>query len=35
VECLASVLFNKNSTIQVLFDANTGAVLKVDKEAAE
>jgi hypothetical protein len=31
-EYLASVLFNKTSTIKVKFDPNTGAVLKVDKE---
>ena len=32
VEYLAPVLFNKNSTTTVLFDTNTGGVLKVDRE---
>jgi hypothetical protein len=32
VEYLASVLFNKNSTIKVSFDSNTGAILKIDRE---
>lgn len=32
VEYLAPVLFNKNSTIKVLFDPETGALLKVDRE---
>lgn len=31
-EYLAPVLFNKNSTIKVLFDTTTGGLLKVDKE---
>lgn len=31
VEYLAPVLFNKNSTIKVLFDANTGGLIKVDR----
>lgn len=31
VEYLAPVLFNKNSTTQVLFDTATGALLKVDR----
>ena len=30
-EYLAPVLFNKNSTIKVLFDVATGALLKVDR----
>jgi hypothetical protein len=32
VEYLANVLFNKNSTIKVSFDSNTGALLKVDRD---
>lgn len=32
VEYLAPVLFNKNSTIKVLFDTATGGLLKVDRE---
>ncbi len=32
VEYLAPVLFNKNSTIKVLFNPDTGALVKVDKE---
>ena len=32
VEYLAPVLFNKNSTIKVYFDPNTGGLLKVDRE---
>lgn len=32
VEFLAPVLFNKNSTIKVLFDPTTGALIKVDRE---
>ena len=32
VEYLAPVLLNKNSTIKVLFDPETGALLKVDRE---
>lgn len=32
VEYLAPVLFNKNSTIKVLFDTETGGLLKVDRE---
>ena len=31
VEYLAPVLFNKNSVIKVLFDTNTGALVKVDR----
>lgn len=31
-EYLAPVLFNKKSTTKVLFDTNTGALLKVDRE---
>lgn len=30
-ECLAPVLFNKNSVTQVLFDTTTGGLLKVDR----
>lgn len=30
-EYLAPVLFNKNATTKVLFDVNTGAILKVDR----
>ncbi|MDR0989241.1 MAG: DUF4831 family protein [Prevotellaceae bacterium] len=33
VEYLAPVLFNKNSTTQVLFDTQTGGLLKVDRSA--
>ena len=32
VEYLAPVLFNKNSTIKVLFDTATGGLIKVDRE---
>ena len=32
IEYLAPVLFNKNSTIKVYFDPNTGGLLKVDRE---
>ena len=32
VEYLAPVLFNKNSTIQVTFNPNTGGLIKVDRE---
>lgn len=32
VEYLAPVLFNKNSTIKVLFDPDTGGLIKVDRE---
>ena len=32
VEYLAPVLFNKNSTIKVLFDTSTGGLLKVNRE---
>ena len=32
VEYLAPVLFNKNSVIKVLFDTNTGALVKVDRD---
>ena len=32
VEYLAPVLFNKNSTIKVLFNPDTGALVKVDRE---
>lgn len=32
VEYLASSLFNKNATTTVLFDGNTGALVKVDRE---
>lgn len=32
MEYLAPVLFNKNSTIKVYFDPNTGGLLKVDRE---
>ena len=32
IEYLAPVLFNKNSTIMVYFDPNTGGLLKVDRE---
>lgn len=32
VEYLAPVLFNKNSTIKVIFNPNTGALTKVDRE---
>ena len=32
IEYLAPVLFNKNSTIKVYFDPNTGGVHKVDRE---
>lgn len=32
VEYLASVLFNKNSTIKVLFNPETGGLIKVDRE---
>lgn len=32
IEYLAPVLFNKNSTIKVYFDPNTGGLLKVEKE---
>ncbi|MBB4044523.1 hypothetical protein GGR06_002318 [Bacteroides reticulotermitis] len=32
LEFLAPVLFNKNSTIKVLFDPTTGALIKVDRE---
>lgn len=32
VEYLAPVLFNKNSTIKVYFDPNTGGLLKVERE---
>ena len=31
LEYLAPVLFNKNSTTQVLFDVNTGRIIKVDR----
>lgn len=31
IEYLAPVLFNKNSTIQVLFDTTTGGLIKVDR----
>ena len=31
-EYLAPVLFNKNSTIKVYFDPNTGGLLKIDRE---
>ena len=31
IEYLAPVLFNKNSTIKVYFDPNTGGLLKVDR----
>lgn len=34
-EFLAPILFNKNSTIKVLFDTNTGALLKVDRGGEE
>lgn len=32
IEYLAPVLFNKNSTIKVLFDTATGGLIKVDRE---
>ncbi|MDD3036747.1 DUF4831 family protein [Bacteroides sp.] len=32
IEYLAPVLFNKNSTIKVYFDPNTGGLLKVERE---
>lgn len=32
IEYLAPVLFNKNSTIKVYFDPNTGGLIKVDRE---
>lgn len=32
IEYLAPVLFNKNSTIKVYFDPNTGGLLKVDRD---
>lgn len=32
IEYLAPVLFNKNSTIKVYFDPNTGSLIKVDRE---
>ncbi len=32
VEYLAPVLFNKNNTIKVYFDPNTGGLIKVDRE---
>lgn len=32
IEYLAPVLFNKNSTVKVLFDTATGGVIKVDRE---
>lgn len=32
IEYLAPVLFNKNSTIKVYFDPNTGRLLKIDRE---
>lgn len=32
IEYLAPVLFNKNSTIKVYFDPNTGGLVKVDRE---
>lgn len=31
IEYLAPVLFNKNSTTKVLFDVNTGGIIKVDR----
>ena len=31
IEYLAPVLFNKNSTIQVLFDTTTGGLIKVER----
>ena len=31
-EYLAPVLFNKNSTIKVLFDTTTGGLLKIERE---
>ena len=33
IEYLAPVLFNKNSTIKVLFDTATGGLIKVDRES--
>ena len=32
IEYLAPVLFNKNSTVKVLFDTATGGLIKVDRE---
>lgn len=32
IEYLAPILFNKNSTIKVLFDTATGGIIKVDRE---
>lgn len=32
IEYLAPVLFNKNSTVKVLFDTSTGGLIKVDRE---
>ncbi len=32
IEYLAQILFNKNSTIKVLFDTATGSLIKVDRE---
>ena len=32
IEFLAPVLFNKNSTVKVLFDTATGGLIKVDRE---
>lgn len=35
IEYLAPVLFNKNSTIKVYFDPNTGGLLKVDRDESK
>lgn len=35
IEYLAPVLFNKNSTVKVLFDTATGGIIKVDRGAGE
>ena len=35
IEYLAPVLFNKNSTIKVYFDATTGGLIKVDREESK